>query len=126
MEPDPEPELKVRYATVVSENGKPVNMRAKPTTDCRLYDPLPVGTKVVLTGVEKNGWKQVDYHLRKGWWIMSKFLKEESYEDDDWYYDDVEQPVEVDGPCTVTIEWISEEEARRIKEQYPKAQISFG
>lgn len=124
-EEDTEPVERNRVAVVTSENGKPVNMRAKPSVDCRLYDQLPVGTKVTLTGVEKNGWKQVDYYFRKGWWIMSKFLKEE-YEDDDWYYDDVEQPVKVDGPCTVVIEWISEEEAMKIKEQYPKAQITFG
>lgn len=121
----PEPAVESKYAVVTSENGKPVNMRAKPSTDCRLYDQLPVGTKVQLTGVEKNGWKQVSCQSRSGWWIMDKFLKEE-YEDDDWYYDDVEPPVKVDGPCTVVIEWISEEEARKIKEQYPKAQISFG
>jgi len=124
-EPEQEPVVERKYAIATSENGKPINMRAEPSTDCRLYDPLPVGTKVELTGVEKKGWKQVNYYFRKGWWIMSKFLKEE-YEDDDWYYDDVEPPVNVEGPYTVVIEWISEEEAKKIKEQYPKARITVG
>ena len=43
--PIPEP-VATEEATVWSENGKPVKLRQQPSTSCRLYDELKVGTKV--------------------------------------------------------------------------------
>lgn len=79
-EPDPEPEPVIEDATVWSDNGKPVNMRAQPSTKCRLYDELPVGTVVTVdelncsTDARGNQWTRVSYGYRKGWYIMTKFL----------------------------------------------------
>ena len=42
-EPTPEPEPEPEYATVYAENGKPVKMRAEPSTGCSLYWIVPVG-----------------------------------------------------------------------------------
>lgn len=78
-EPDKDPdggEETVQAATVWAANGKPVKMRSsckEGTTGYSLYDELPVGTTVdvVQRGDE---WSQVNYGLRRGWWIKSAFL----------------------------------------------------
>jgi len=79
-EPTPEPEPLVADATVWSESGKPVKMRAKPSGSSRLYDELPVGTVVTVeeynytTDAKGNQWTKISYGRRKGWYIMTKFL----------------------------------------------------
>ena len=76
-EPDPDPPT---TATVWAEKGKPVKMRAQPTTSCKLYDELPVNTEVeviafnCVTDSKGNQWTRVNYKTRKGWYIMTKFL----------------------------------------------------
>ena len=78
--PDPDPPILIEDATVWSENGKPVHMRAQPTTACKLYDDVPVGTMVCVdayncvTDSKGNQWTKVSYGRRKGWYIMTKFL----------------------------------------------------
>ena len=59
--------------TVWSENGKPVKLRAKPSTSCNLYDSVPCGAQVTLV-CAGNEWCKVDYGKRKGWYMMTKFL----------------------------------------------------
>lgn len=78
-EPDPDPPVETT-ATVWADNGKPIKMRAQPTTSCRLYDELPVNTEVeviafnCVTDSKGNQWTRVNYRTRKGWYIMTKFL----------------------------------------------------
>jgi len=78
--PDPDPHILIEDATVWSENGKPVHMRAQPTTSCKLYDDVPVGAMVCVdayncvTDSKGNQWTKVSYGRRKGWYIMTKFL----------------------------------------------------
>jgi len=78
--PDPDPPILIEDATVWSENGKPVHMRAQPTTSCKLYDDVPVGAMVCVdayncvTDSKGNQWTKVSYGRRKGWYIMTKFL----------------------------------------------------
>lgn len=78
--PTPEPPIVVDSATVFSDNGKPVKMRAQPTTSCKLYDELPVGTVVEVNGYncvtdsKGNQWTMVSYQTRNGWYIMTRFL----------------------------------------------------
>lgn len=78
--PDPDPPILIEDATVWSENGKPVHMRAQPTTSCKLYDDVPVGAIVgvdaynCVTDSKGNQWTKVSYGRRKGWYIMTKFL----------------------------------------------------
>lgn len=77
-EQDPEP-AGILY-DVYSENGKPVRMRAEPNTDCRLYDEVPSGAQVEMlvynhsTDKKGNQWSKISYGVRKGWYMMSKFL----------------------------------------------------
>lgn len=81
-EPDPEPDppILIEDATVWSDNGKPVKMREKPSQSCKLYDDVPVGTVVAVdeynacTDAKGNRWSRVTYGIRKGWYIMTKFL----------------------------------------------------
>lgn len=72
-EPDPDPVPPGTMATVWAENGKPVKMRSRPSTGCNLYDELPVGTEVEIVKYADN-WCRVNYGVRKGWYIMTKFL----------------------------------------------------
>lgn len=78
--PDPDPPVVIDEATVWSDNGKPVHMRAQPTTSCKMYDDLPVGTVVgvdaynCVTDSKGNRWSRVSYGIRKGWYIMTRFL----------------------------------------------------
>lgn len=72
-EPDPDPVPPGTMATVWAENGKPVKMRSRPSTGCNLYDELPVGTEVEIVSYADN-WCKVNHGVRKGWYIMTKFL----------------------------------------------------
>lgn len=78
--PDPDPPVLIEDATVWSDNGKPVKMREKPSQSCRLYDDIPVETVVAVdaynacTDAKGNRWSKVSYGIRKGWYIMTKFL----------------------------------------------------
>ena len=73
----PEP---METAIIWAENRKTVKMRAQPTTSCRLYDELPVGTLVEITAYDcvvdskGNHWTRVNHTPRQGWYIMSRFL----------------------------------------------------
>lgn len=79
-EPEPEPPIIIEEATVWSDNGKPVHMRSQPSTSCKLYDDLPVGTVVAVdayncvTDSKGNVWSRVSTGTRKGWYIMTRFL----------------------------------------------------
>ena len=64
-------------ATVHTENGGPVNMRANPSMDERLYWEVPNGTKVEVSGHKTdkkgNNWSKASTGSRSGW-ILEKFL----------------------------------------------------
>jgi hypothetical protein len=70
-EPGPEPE----YATVYAESGKPVKMRAKPSTSCRLYWEVPVGSVVIVDG-KKDNWYKITWNDRGGW-MMARFIRKD-------------------------------------------------
>ena len=69
--PEPEPPEPVT-AVVVAETGKTVKMRAKPSTKCRLYWDVPVGSEVI---VDEKGdeWSRITWEGREGW-MMTRFL----------------------------------------------------
>lgn len=75
-DPDPDPDPVAHSATVCSDNGKPVKLRASKTPGTKnygLYDELPVGTVVTVTKYADD-WCQISYRNRKGWYMMTKFL----------------------------------------------------
>ena len=56
--------------------GSTVKMRKKPTTQCALYDKVPVGAQVEM--LQKGAtWTKIVYGRRHGWYMMTKFLKME-------------------------------------------------
>ena len=59
---------------VYSENGKPVKMRAKPSTMCRTWWEVPNGSEVIL--MERGDtWSGIIWAGRSGY-MMTKFLRE--------------------------------------------------
>ena len=57
-----------------TKSGKTVKMRQKPTTKCSMYDDVPIGATVTLDEYGSD-WSKISYGRRKGWYMMSKFLK---------------------------------------------------
>jgi Bacterial SH3 domain. len=75
--PEPEPPIPGYTAIVYAANGKPVKMRAEPSTLCRLWWLVPIGTNVELTGSNPNGWTGIRYNGRTGY-MQSQFLNIEN------------------------------------------------
>lgn len=96
--PEPEPETAVVYA----DNGKPVKMRAKPSTSCRLYWEVPCGT-VVDVWERGDDWSQIEWNGITGY-MLTKFL----------LFEDA-------GLYTVTIPHLSKSQADALCLQYPEA-----
>lgn len=71
-EPGPEP-YQGEEVTVWADNGKPVKLRAKPSTSCKMYDVIPCGTPAILIEPGPE-WSKIDCGIRKGWYMMTKFL----------------------------------------------------
>ena len=106
--PEPEPTPEPEYAVVYAENGKPVKMRAKPSTNCELYWKIPVG-EVVTVLADQGEWTQIRWDGITGY-MMTKFLMFDSGEEDRTY--------------AVTICGLTQAEATAIAKQYPGAEIT--
>jgi hypothetical protein len=79
--PEPQPEPEIETAIVVAESGDTVKMRAKPSTSCKLYWDVPVGSEVIVDDWDaKNDgirtWCQITWNDRLGY-MMREFLREE-------------------------------------------------
>ena len=68
-----EEEFPAVWATVCAESGKTVKMRAKPSTMCRTYWDVPIGSEVVLTE-PGDTWSGIIWNGRSGY-MMTKFLQ---------------------------------------------------
>ena len=66
----PEAECK---AIVVAANGGSVKMREYPSTSCRTWVKLAVGTEVTIVEPGET-WSKINGGKRKGWYMMSEFL----------------------------------------------------
>lgn len=69
---EPVPEVGSK-AIVVAENGYPVKMREYPSTGCRTWEKVNVGSEVTIVQPGEE-WAKIDYGRRKGWYMMAKFL----------------------------------------------------
>lgn len=67
-----EENLDTLWAKVYAENGRTVKMRAKPSTLCRLYWDVPVGSDVIVTD-PGDKWSGIIWAGRSGY-MMTKFL----------------------------------------------------
>ena len=72
-DPDPDDDPTGEMLSVWAENGKPVKLRAKPSTSCKLYDEVPCNEEVELVKYGEE-WCKVNYKTRNGWYMMTKFL----------------------------------------------------
>lgn len=123
-EPGPEPKPEPTTAMVYAENDFPVKMREKPSTSCKLYDPVPCGSIVEVlakdcsTDKDGNVWSQISYGMRTGWYMMSKFLL---------FMEAI--PVEEaipSGLVSVTVPNLTEEQANDLLAKYPGSFIVRG
>ena len=75
--PIPEPNIPIpddnSKAIVVSSNGGTVKMREYPSTECRTWVKLPIGTKVTIIEPGEK-WAKIDGGGKKGWYMMAEFL----------------------------------------------------
>jgi len=60
-------------AVVYAENGLPVKMREYPSTSCRTWEKLKVGTRVTIVEPGEK-WARIDGGGRKGWYMMAQYL----------------------------------------------------
>lgn len=90
----------VRTATVYAEAGGTVKMRAKPSTLCRVYWEVPIGSEVIVTD-PGDKWTGIQWKGRSGY-MMTKFL-------------------ETGGLYTVTISHRTRAEAQKICAEYKDA-----
>lgn len=97
-----EPETAVVYA----ENGKPVKMRAKPSTDSGIYWLIPCGETVVVLD-RGSDWSKIEWHGITGY-MMTRFLL---FDSDPALY-------------TVTIPHLSISQAEALTRQYPEATMT--
>lgn len=61
------------HGVVCSDNGLPVKMREYPSTSCRTWIKLTVGTKVTIVEPGEE-WTKIDAGGRSGWYMMAKFI----------------------------------------------------
>ena len=71
-------EPEAEWARVWAESGTTVKMRAKPSTLCRLYWDVPVGSQVVVMEPGEK-WSGIIWAGRSGY-MMTKFLRAEGQE----------------------------------------------
>lgn len=71
--PEPTPVPVNDKAVVVADKGSYVKMRANPSTSCRLYEDVPIGSQVTIV-TPGYDWTRINYGKRKGWYMMTKFL----------------------------------------------------
>ena len=89
------------WAVVWAEKGSTVKMRAKPSTSCKLYWDVPIGSSVILRE-EGETWSRITWAGQDGY-MMSKFLFTDG---------------KVKESYTVTIHGIDRETAELIITQY--------
>ena len=109
-EPPPEPGPEPETATVYAENGKPVKMRAKPSTSCRLFWEVPVGS-VVIVDEKKDEWSRITWNDREGY-MMTRFLAFDGTPEGDLY--------------TVIIPGLTKEQAEELCATWPDATMHRG
>lgn len=101
-------------ATVYAENGKPVKMRARPSTSCKTYWEVQCGTVVEVIR-EDGDWTYIRYGTKEGY-MMSQFLQTGEFKNE-------EPPAET---FSVYIPNLTEEQADELVKKYPGAYTTVG
>lgn len=109
-QPGPGPEPVTEWATVYADNGKPVKMRAKPSTRCGLYWEVPCGSQVMILD-PGNIWCHIQWAGQQGY-MKKEFLL---LEDDD--------PPEKETTYRVIIKGLDLTQAKALVNNYPGSEI---
>ena len=116
--PDPEPTPETEWATVKAESGSTVKMRAKPTTTCKLYWDVPVGSDVMVlareaaTDIQGRTWSRIIWAGQEGY-MMKQFLR----------FGDEPEPEET---YTVTIPGLEKWQAEELCREWSGATMEKG
>ena len=103
-EPVPDPEPSPATAEVWSDNGKPVNLRARPSKAAALIDRVPVGEKVEL--IERaEDWCHVKWKGKVGYMMTNYLILPETI------------------LYTIVIKHQTRDEADALKIRYPDAEV---
>ena len=104
-EPAPEPEPTPETAVVYAENGRPVNLRARPSRAAALVDRVPCGETVEV--IERGSdWCHIKWRWHIGYMMTEYLILPETV------------------LYTVTIPHLSKAEAESVKTAFPGADIS--
>lgn len=104
---EPEPEPDVEWATVWAESGSTVKMRAKPSTKCKLYWDVPIGSQVMLLE-PGDTWSRIRWAGQDGY-MMSRFL----------YTEDI-----AGMTYTVTIHGLTNDQAEQLVSEFPGSEMT--
>ena len=107
---DPDEDPETEWATVVAESGSTVKMRAKPSTSCRLYWDVPVGSQVIVDEIG-TPWSKITWAGQTGY-MMTKFLL---------FGDEAIKDI-----YTVTITGLTKEQAEELCRQWGSAKMENG
>lgn len=118
-EPDPGPDLfpETEWATVTAAKGSTVKMRAKPTTSCRLYWDVPIGSSVMVlerdatTDVQNRTWSRIIWAGQEGF-MMQEFLRFQGEPAGDLYI--------------VTITGLTKDQAEELCQKWKQATLKNG
>ena len=100
-----------QIAVVVADSDSTVKMRAKPSTSCKLYWDVPIGSTVI---VDEAGspWCGIKWDGRMGY-MMTKFLQ-------------FEESPPLPGMYTVTIQNLTKEQAEELCREWGNATMAAG
>lgn len=117
-DPGPDPVPETEWAVVVAQSGSTVKMRAKPTTTCRLYWDVPVGSSVIVlqedaaVDVKKQTWSRIIWAGQEGY-MLKTFLQFE------------EEPAE-EKRYTVIIPNLTKQQAEELRREWSGATMKEG
>ena len=115
--PGPDPLPETEWAEVRADRGSTVKMRAKPTTSCKLYWDVPVGSDVIVldrdaaTDSQGRKWCRIIWAGQEGY-MMKEFLR---FED---------EPAEI--LYTVTIPGLTKQQAEDLCGKWSGATMETG
>ena len=91
-DPGQNEEGKPMNVVVYAENGAPVKMRQEPSSNCKFYEEIPVGTEAELLGT-KGSWSRIQIGTKTGW-MKSEFLSadDSALPPEDFSQGDLDEP----------------------------------
>lgn len=99
--PTPEPSKPSKTMYTFAENGKPINLRAKPSLSAALIDKVPVNQTVIWIKDNGAGWAYIKWNDKHGWMMDCYLINEQSNPSEPDITPDPAQDNPVDETLTV-------------------------